>query len=481
MLSPTAPVYGNLASATSLAMAGLQRSVGLALQGDGSEKVLDNGDGGQHIYSSRLGSQVKSKQAQITSLQNAVSFSQSQRGALTVAMSIFDRMGELAVLAGDPILSASDRKNLDLEFNELRNLSNDMGQKQFNGQGLFRSNGSSFFSENFDTLALNPFVSATEKNGDGTDWTGTTPNGWSMNKAAGHGTFVAPLPEYDGWTFLDPQSWQDTAVNVPGDGGQNRNLFTKGTGVVAVADSDEFADNVPWPTPESNQAFDAVLSTPSVDISGSEAGQVKLKYDSSWRSDSAHTGKVVVSFDGGPQSTILQMTGDAYDESVELAVNNPEGANSMQVSWDYSGTNGYWWALDNIEVAEEEDPKLEVFADDRFFDLENVDVPRFLGSSNLNLLTVASASSAVTTLNSYVEQLAAQKALLGSNLTELEFSIDRLNNQVMAGKVSLDRMTDAEMAEDMVRLSRDKIVSEGNIALMTQARGINQNLMNTLL
>ena len=66
-------------------------------------------------------------------------------------------------------------------------------------------------------------------------------------------------------------------------------------------------------------------------------------------------------------------------------------------------------------------------------------------------------------------------------MTELEFSIDRLNSQVMAGKVSLDRMTDAEMAEDMVRLSRDKIVSEGNIALMTQARGINQNLMNTLL
>jgi len=172
---------------------------------------------------------------------------------------------------------------------------------------------------------------------------------------------------------------------------------------------------------------------------------------------------------------------DAYDESVELDVNNPEGANSMQVSWDYNGTNGYWWALDNIEVAEEEDPKLEVFAGDQFMDLENVAVPRFLGSSNLNLLTGASASSAVTTLNSYVEQLGAQKALLGSNLSELELSIDRLNRQVVAGKVSLDRMTDEEMAEDLIRLSRDKIVSQGNIALMTQARGINQNLVDTLL
>ena len=483
MLSPTAPVYGNLASATSRALAGLQRSVSRVLEGDAAEKILDSGDGGQHVYASRLGSEVKSKQAQINSLQNAVSFTHSQRAALNVAMSVFSRMGELAVKATDPILTSSDRKNLDLEFNELRNLANEMGKQQFNGQNLFRSNGSSFFSENFDTLALNPFVSSTEEivmSGDSTDWTASLPSQWSMNKAAGHGGGGGtPIPEFDGWTFMDPQSWQNTAAEVVGDGGQSRNLFTKGTGVIAVADSDEFDDDG-----YAGIQFDAALRTPSIDISGAEAGQVKLKYDSSWRSDSAHGGKVVVSFDGGPQSTILQMDGsspDAYDESVELDVNNPEGANSMQVSWDYNGTNGYWWALDNIEVAEEEDPKLEVFAGDQFMDLENVAVPRFLGSSNLNLLTGASASSAVTTLNSYVEQLGAQKALLGSNLSELELSIDRLNRQVVAGKVSLDRMSDEEMAEDLIRLSRDKIVSEGNIALMTQARGINQNLVDTLL
>ena len=92
MLSPTAPVFGNLASATSRALAGLPRSVSRVLEGDAAEKVLDSGDGGQHIYASRLGSEVKSKQAQINSLQNAVSFSQSQRGAFTVAMSAFNRM-----------------------------------------------------------------------------------------------------------------------------------------------------------------------------------------------------------------------------------------------------------------------------------------------------------------------------------------------------------------------------------------------------
>ena len=482
MLSPTAPVYGNIASATSRALAGLQRSVSRVLESDAAEKILDSGDGGQHVYASRLGSEVKSKQVQITSLQNAISFTHSQRAVLSVAMDVFSRMGELAVKATDPILTSSDRKNLDLEFNELRNLANEMGKKQFNDQDLFRSNGSSFFSENFDTLALNPFVSSTEEivmSGDSTDWTATPPSQWSMNKAAGHGSGGGtPIPEFDGWTFMDPQSWQNTAAEVVGDGGQSRNLFTKGAGVIAVADSDEFDDDG-----YAGIQFDAALRTPSIDISGAEAGQVKLNYDSSWRNE-PQVGKVVVSFDGGSQSTILQMDGsspDAFDESVELSVNNPEGAKSMQVAWDYRGTNNWWWAIDNIEVSEEEDPKLEVFTGDQFMDLENIEVPRFLGSSNLNLLTGTNASSAVTTLNSYVEQLGAQKALLGSNLSELELSIDRLNRQVVAGKVSLDRMTDEEMAEDLIRLSRDKIVSEGNLALMTQARGINQNLVNTLL
>ncbi|MBC8350058.1 MAG: hypothetical protein H8E24_15770 [Verrucomicrobia bacterium] len=304
---------------------------------------------------------MKSKQAQINSLQNAVSFSHGQRAALTVAMSVFNRMGELAVKATDPILTSSDRKNLDLEFNELRNLANEMGKEQFNGQDLFRSNGSSFFSENFDTLALNPFVSSMEEivmSGDGTDWTASPPSQWSMNKAAGHGGGGGtPIPEFDGWTFMDPQSWQNTATEVVGDGGQSRNLFTKGTGVIAVADSDEFDDDG-----YAGIQFDAGLRTPSIDISGAEAGQVKLKFYSSWRNE-PHVGKVVVSFDGGSQSTILKKDGsspNAYDESVELSVNNPEGANSMQVSWDYRGTNNWWWAID--KASQRADPFREQYS-----------------------------------------------------------------------------------------------------------------------
>ena len=102
----------------------------------------------------------------------------------------------------------------------------------------------------FDSLKLGPFESKTEKDGDGTDWTATLPDGWVMNKGNTHGTTNGgnDVPEFDGWTFVDPVSWNATA-------GQDRSKFTLGEGVIVVADSDEYDDN-------DDAKFEASLSYP---------------------------------------------------------------------------------------------------------------------------------------------------------------------------------------------------------------------------
>ena len=77
-----------------------------------------------------------------------------------------------------------------------------------------------------------------------------------------------------------------------------------------------------------------------------------LTYDSSWRQE-PQSGKVLVSYDGGEAVTLLELTPDtptAYDESVELELNNPEGASSAVITWDHQGHNNWWWAIDNIAV-----------------------------------------------------------------------------------------------------------------------------------
>ena len=197
-----------------------------------------------------------------------------------------------------------------------------------------------YFVENFDDLELGPFVSDSESGGDGTDWTATAPADWVQATGEGHGPTAGGdvAVEFDGWTFLDPVSWNATA-------GQDRVQFTKGTGVVAVGDSDEYDD-------KADAKFNASLSTPAIDISGASAGSLLLTYDSSWRQE-PQSGKVLVSYDGGEAVTLLELTPDtptAYDESVELELNNPEGASSAVITWDHQGHNNWWWAIDNIAV-----------------------------------------------------------------------------------------------------------------------------------
>ena len=199
-----------------------------------------------------------------------------------------------------------------------------------------------YFVENFDGVKLGPFESDSESNGDGTDWASEGPEGWVMRKNNGHGLTGggSDVVEFDGWTFLDPVSWNATAE-------QNRSNFTKGTGVIAVADSDEYDD-------KDDARLNASLTTPSIDISDASGSKLILKYDSSWRKE-PHIGSVSVSYDEGGQIELLKLDGnspDAYNETVELELNNPSGAKSAVISWNYEGHNNWWWAIDNISVYE---------------------------------------------------------------------------------------------------------------------------------
>jgi hypothetical protein len=112
-----------------------------------------------------------------------------------------------------------------------------------------------------------------------------------------------------------------------------------------VADSDEYDD-------KADAKFNASLSTPAFDISGATAGSLILTYDSSWSNE----GWIMasgVSFDGGDSVTLLELTPatpTAYNETVALNLNNPEGANTAVITWEKQGYNNWWWAIDNITV-----------------------------------------------------------------------------------------------------------------------------------
>ena len=97
MLSPSAPIFGNLASAASRALAGQQRSVGRSLRSaDAVASMRDAGDGGQFSYAARMEGDAQVKNAILNGMQNAVTYVQMQEAGMRRAQQIYDRMSVLA-------------------------------------------------------------------------------------------------------------------------------------------------------------------------------------------------------------------------------------------------------------------------------------------------------------------------------------------------------------------------------------------------
>jgi hypothetical protein len=202
--------------------------------------------------------------------------------------------------------------------------------------------------EDFESLAgsLQPYQSDTEQqDGDLTDWTATGPAGWTTVDRSTPGG----VPEFAGWTFHDRQSWIDTA------GDQGRGYFSNGQGVVAVADGDEYYDSG-----LQGGKFRTLFGSPSIDLTGVEAGTATLRFDSSWLPESRQTVRITVSYDGDAPVEVLRWTSrsgrgdyhaDAPSESVLLNLDNPAGARTAVLSFEVvKAANDWWWAIDNIAV-----------------------------------------------------------------------------------------------------------------------------------
>ncbi len=213
------------------------------------------------------------------------------------------------------------------------------------------------FSEDFENLTLGPNV---DESAEGEMvWTNEPPANWEIDNSQlfGFEEEGVGVTEWKGWTFADKDWW----VNAAGD--QRRAEFARGQGTVAIADPDEW-DDIGGPGAQEQGGYNTFMSTPPIDISAIDAGSAILSFDSSWRPEFDNnyhqSGNLRISFDGGEAIELFEWLSDssspnhkdeAIDEEVIVPLNNPEGAQSMVLTFGmFDAGNDWWWAIDNIEV-----------------------------------------------------------------------------------------------------------------------------------
>lgn len=219
--------------------------------------------------------------------------------------------------------------------------------------------------EDFDSLVLGSNLVEGVTTGSGGQrsnvWTSVAPAGWAVTNPPPGFSETNGVLEWKGWGFADRAWWVQTA------GDQNRGLFLKAEGTVAISDPDEW-DDVGGPV-SFGQLFNSVLVSKSFPLTNVNAGTTFLRFDSSWRPEAQDDGPfptnnqtaiITVSYNGGAEIQVLKwdsistsptFKADAENETVQVALNNPAGVTNAVLTFKLLlGANDWWWAVDNIVV-----------------------------------------------------------------------------------------------------------------------------------
>lgn len=227
------------------------------------------------------------------------------------------------------------------------------------------------FFEDFESVTLREKVD--EPNGEGPVWTDVPPTGWAVDDTQMAGITSADddgdgfpdgdgRTEWAGWSFALRSFW------LAADD-QRRSEFTLATGVVAIADPDEWDDNN-----HDQGFFNSFLKTPEISLAGVAANSAFLKFSSSWRPEAQDDGPpkfpegninnqtaiIEVAYDGGAPTQVLKWDSvagsptfhtDKPNEEVLIPLNNPAGAQKLVLTFKMvEAANDWWWAVDNIVI-----------------------------------------------------------------------------------------------------------------------------------
>ena len=204
--------------------------------------------------------------------------------------------------------------------------------------------GTVFYSENFESVQLGPvdstYSSHTDITGDVTS--ATPPDGMVVDNA---NMDAGGCRSFEGWNSWLRDSWSGLA--------DGREQFTKASGVIAVADSDEHFEC----SNSGELLFHSILKTPSIDISSAEPGSLDLAFDSSFKSYETMVMEVLVYYDGSFSHAAMSSMNSGYfhdfstNDHIVIGLANPSGASSLIVEFILRDAYYDWfWAIDNIAI-----------------------------------------------------------------------------------------------------------------------------------
>ena len=490
--------------------------------GNAEESARLGGDAGAFLSRTRIGAETRNKSTLARSMQNAVSYAQTQEAGMRKLQSIYNRMTQLASLAADPFVDEGVRIQLNAEFQSLKQDSFDMRKETFMGNFLYDDMAAKYFpvvdfGQAFTDKAVDGQDGLERKNlaNPPSGWTGT-PEYYQLEKEVyfNSGKFVLDINGGGtGERYILKQGSQiifDTAGGPDSSDSGNKYDMQWATGGNAYTqDFDRFEIEY---APGQATTFKFVPLTPGNNIYVAGPDETVGTADDPKKSDGA--GNWPKNKNGSPTTETVwwedDTTYDNKDQYIkQLGLGSSDGDESQPWNLGDDRTN-YLFSGDVGELktfaANGQSTKLTLRVEANtifqinatYTPLEEATNNKSIegGSANEVVLdavgigitlidssidTADNARSSLEFLQKEIESVAEQLGTIGANLSELEVATERLQNQVYLSEKGLSRVGQDALIEESTRFAKQNIKSQAATALLAQAFSISEKVLNVIL
>ena len=411
--------------------------------------------------SEKMRKQIRGLDQATANAEDGISAVQTAEGALTEVHDMLQRMNELAVKASNGTMSSDDRQTVQDEVDQLLTEIDRVAETtKFNETYLLKG----------DTSTKEVTLAAKDAGLDGKLVGNATGATFSVSELKVGDTVSIGGKSYTiGAEKADVKDYVDNATMSVGS-----QVTLNGTQYTIANETDD----------SKNQITQADIATR---IDKDKVTSVKY---------SGKTYNVITDAgsDGVDDNDSSVITADhAYDlMAEELTLANDVGANktaSKVATTKKANTNGYvefTITSGKAETQEDLNFSLHVGSDADMTNKINVSIASMdttgLGIAGLNVKdsTGTAATYAIDSISDAISKVSAQRSSLGAVQNRLEHTINNLDNVVENTTSAESQIRDTDMADEMVKYSKNNILLQAGQSMLAQANQSNQGVLSLL-
>ena len=423
--------------------------------------------------SEKMRKQIRGLDQASANAEDGISAVQTAEGALTEVHDMLQRMNELAVKAANGTMSTDDRQTVQDEVDQLLTEIDRVAETtKFNELYMLKG----------DTSDKTVKLSAKDAGLEGKLVTGANSATFTINTLK-----LGDSVSIGGTTYTIGDA---TAKNVA----DSVAALTMATGSQVTLNGVQYTI---VDTAEEDEAKN-LITKDSIEkrINGGKLTSVKFN-GKTYNVITDKVGGAGGTADGVDDNESSIITADkAYEYMAkELSLANNVGANQKQISIDVTdnkqlikGKDAVQFVFDRAEAVTKEDLNfsLHVGADADMTNKISVKVASLdttgLGIYGLNVKdkTGMSATYAIDSIADAIAKVSAQRSSLGAIQNRLEHTINNLDNVVENTTAAESQIRDTDMAEEMVKYSKNNILQQAGQSMLAQANQANQGVLSLL-